>query len=73
MISTIEQIMSLNGYDEMNDYHTKTAINEDSFFQLGLSAYESHNNELVTPYHLLNMKSANDQYFAASNNAKILL
>ena len=38
------QIMSLNGYDEMNDYHTKTAINEDSFFQIGLSAYESHNN-----------------------------
>ena len=65
------QIMSLNGYDEMNDYHTKTAINEDSFFQIGLSAYESHNNnELVTPYHLLNMKSANDQYFAYFNNAK---
>ena len=64
------QIISLNGYDEMNDYHTKTAIDEDSFFQIGISKYESHTNELVTPYYLLNMKSANDQYFAYFNNAK---
>ena len=46
------QIISLNGYDEMNDYHTKTAIDEDSFFQIGISKYESHTNELVTPYYL---------------------
>ena len=64
------QIMSLNGYDEINDFHTKTAINEDSFFQIGVSSYENHSNELVTPYHLLNMKSANDQYFAYFNNIK---
>ena len=63
------QIISLNGYDEMNDYHTKTAIDEDSFFRLEYLNMKV-NNELVTPYYLLNIKSANDQYFAYFNNAK---
>ena len=41
------QIMSLNGYDEINDFHTKTAIDEESFFQIGISSYKSQNNERV--------------------------
>ncbi len=64
------QIMNLHGYDDMDNYQTKTNINDDSFFQIGISAYESHNNELVTPYHLLHAKSSNNQYFAYYNNAK---
>ena len=65
-----DQIMNLNGYDEMDNYKTRTAVNDDSFFQIGVPAYESHNNELVTPYHLLNVKSSNNQYFAYFNNLK---
>ena len=64
------QIMNLNGYDEIDNYKTRTAVNDDSFFQIGVSAYESPNNELVTPYHLLNVKSSNNQYFAYFNNLK---
>ena len=64
------QIMNLNGYDEMDNYNTKTSITEESFFQVGLSSYSNHSNELITPYHLLNIKSANDQYFAYFNYEK---
>ena len=64
------QIMSLHGYDEMDNYNTKTSITADSFFQVGLSSYSNHSYELITPNHLLNTKSSNNQYFAYFNNAK---
>ena len=64
------QIINLNGYDEMDNYYTKTSITEDSFFQVGSSYYFNHSNELISPHHLLNIKSANNQYFAYFNNTK---
>ena len=62
--------MNLNGYDETDNLNTKTSITGDSFFQVGLSSYSNHSNELITPYHLLNIKSDNDQYFAYFNYEK---
>lgn len=64
------QIMNLNGYDEMDHYNTKTSTNEDSFFQVGLSSFVNTSNELITPSHLLNIKSAKNQYFAYFNKQK---
>ena len=40
------------------------------FFRLGYLHIKAKYNELVTPYHLLNIKSENDQYFAYFNNVK---
>ena len=64
------QIMNLNGYDEVDKHNVKTSITADSFFQVRLSSYSNHSNELITPNHLLNIKSANEEYFTYFNYEK---
>ena len=58
------QIINLDGYDNLYNFATETNDSENSFFQVGKSNYQDSGTELIAPAHLLDSKADKNQYLA---------
>ena len=61
------QIINLDGYEDLHNFTTETNDSENSFFQVGKSNYQDLGTELITPAHLLHSKADKNGYFAYYN------
>ena len=64
------QIINLDGLDEMRNFVTQTHDSEDSFFQVAEYRYQDLNNELLTPLHLLESHADKNDYLVFYNYQK---
>ena len=63
------QINSITGFDEMQNFSRSMLNSSSEFFEVGESNYQNVSNELVTPSHLLETQANKNQYFAYFNQS----
>jgi hypothetical protein len=63
------QINSITGFDEMQDFSRSILNSASEFFEVGQSNYQNISNELITPSHLLETRADKNQYFAYYNSS----
>ena len=63
------QINSIMGFDEMQDFSRSILNSASEFFEIGQSNYQNISNELITPSHLLETRADKNQYFAYYNSS----
>ena len=63
------QLNSITGFDEMQDFSRSILNSASEFFEVGQSNYQNISNELITPSHLLETRAYKNQYFAYYNSS----
>jgi subtilisin family serine protease len=63
------QVNSITGFNEMQDFSRSMLHSESEFFEVGQSNFQNISNELIAPSHLLETRADKNQYFAYYNSS----